>query len=107
KEILDQVGKRKTLTVEAEIEISWLRSLYWAKRADYRKAQDFLATVVSSEPWNVSYLVQEVMMRMRNATTETTLNIDPILFKLAALDEKDLDWQTFEQMTDQLEALHL
>jgi tetratricopeptide (TPR) repeat protein len=106
-ELLNQGMDKETLTREQQIEISWLKSNYHFRNKNHQASQDELTKVLSSDPWNVSYIVKEIVNLSHLAKiNEEIPATDAVLLKLENMDEAELDWTEFDEQTAKWEALH-
>lgn len=98
--ILDGVCASGTLSNEDQVEVNWLRATYYSRLNDFGKSQEYLKKIVRSDPWNVSYLVQETINLMQlSPIDEERKKPDHVLRQLSELDETSLDWQVFDEIT--------
>ncbi len=107
-EIINQSLLKDPLNREQEIEIHWLKSNYYFRRAEYQNSYDHLAKVLASDPWNVSYIVKEIinLSKLRKDADDDNPEVDAVLLKLENMDEADLDWDDFDEQTQKLEDKH-
>lgn len=105
--ILSGMPEQETLPSEAQAEIFWLKANYFARKKDYRESQAVLRRVLAIDPWNVSYLVQEIINLMYTSHLDLDLKrIDPILQNLTTADEAQIDWTDFDLITRRMEGQH-
>jgi tetratricopeptide (TPR) repeat protein len=106
-QILSNVNNQDTLPSEAQAEIFWLKANYFARKKDYRESQAVLRRVLAMDPWNVSYLVQEIINLIHTSSLDAELTrIDPILQNLTTTDESQIDWTEFDLATKRIESQH-
>ena len=92
---------------EEREEMLWLKANYHNHKGDYQKSQQTLEQILDIDPWNVSYLVQAIInMTFTQNLPDELRTIDPVITKLAATDESELDWEEFDQRTAQLGREH-
>lgn len=105
--IVDKLVSREDLNNHEIVDLSWLRADYYARRGDHAKSQKYLSNSIVHDPWNVSYVTQEVI-NLSNLSTVVSeeWKTDSVLNKLASLNEAKLDWASFDLMTAQMEAQH-
>jgi tetratricopeptide (TPR) repeat protein len=105
--ILDRISADATLPSDDRAEIYWLKASFYARKKDFAESQNILRKVLRMDPWNVSYLVQEIINLMNLATLEAEQKkIDPVLTAITSGDDSPLSWQEFDQKTDRIEAHH-
>ena len=105
--ILGKIMHHDKLPSAAQAEVYWLKATYHARRGEFRESQPLLRRVLALDPWNVSYLVQEIHNLAQLAAIDPdTIKADKILSSLGNVDESKLDWGEFDRATTQLEAQH-
>jgi tetratricopeptide (TPR) repeat protein len=105
-EILQRMPE-ESLSTETQAEVYWLKANYYARRREYPASLNLLRKVLAIDPWNVSYLVQEVINLIHVAKIDDDLRkVDKVLQSLTGNDEGRLDWQEFDQNTRRMEAQH-
>lgn len=105
--ILGHLSKNQFLTRNELTEINWLKSTFYFRTRDFEKAYLHLEKVKAFEPWNVSYLIHEILVLTGMHLKDDVLSSeDSVMKKLARNDEENLDWQEFDHRTSQIEALH-
>ncbi len=104
--ILERIERDGDLTDEDTIEVNWLKASYFARTEDYEKSQEYLNKVTCRDPWNVSYLVQEIINKTFMAPVKDDLKqIDSVTENLKNMDERSLDWQEFDSLTKKFDDL--
>jgi tetratricopeptide (TPR) repeat protein len=102
--ILDSVSRDGTISNDDQIEINWLRASYYARRQDFKHSQEYLKKILKADPWNVSYLVQEVTNLMQLAPVdEEVKRADAVIRQLSELDETALEWHEYDELTQLFE----
>lgn len=88
-------------------EIQWLWASYFVRKEDYHQAQNHLSSALLSDPWNVSYIVYQIinLINLANVDQEDK-KIDAVLEKLAVGEEEDLNWEVFDKRTEIWADLH-
>ncbi len=105
--ILTQIASSEGLAPEAQAEIFWLKANYHARVKNHRESQVLLRRVLAIDPWNVSYLVQEVVNLLHLAPLEDELRkVDPVLSGLTGGDDARIDWSDFDANTRRMEAVN-
>lgn len=105
--ILNGIPLDAGLAQESQAEIYWLKANYFARTKNHRDSQDLLRKVLALDPWNVSYLVQEVINLIHLASLDEELKkIDAVLTTLSGADEARVDWSEFDANTRRMEAQH-
>lgn len=105
-EVLSKV-EPEGLSTEHRAEIYWLKSSFHARRGEHQESLKLLRKVLALDPWNVSYLVQEVINLIKLSEFGDELGrIDSALAALSTTgDESKLEWQEFDQITVKAETL--
>jgi tetratricopeptide (TPR) repeat protein len=105
--ILSAIDVSSDLPTEAQAEIFWLKSNYFARKKDYRESLSLLRNVLAIDPWNVSYLVQEIINLMQLAPLEPEQRkADAVLLSLSGENDAKVDWQEFDVATKRMEDAH-
>jgi len=111
----EQRGDGRDKAAETRTEIEWLKSNYHARKHEYAESLELLRRVLATDPWNVSYLVQEAvclaalafsnrMKLERNPVNgQAEIPVDADLQSLAAGHESDVKWAEFDAATVDLE----
>lgn len=107
-EVLSKIQVGTGLSSEHTAEVYWLKANFFARKKDYRQSLGLLRQVLAIDPWNVSYLVQEVINLIHLATLDDEhKKIDRVLQTLSSsTDDGRLDWVEFDQVTERLESQH-
>ena len=107
KEVLDAIDSGSDLSRSQVAEVHWLRAAYHYRNEEHDKARRQLATVIKLDPWNISYLVLDLMSHATLLHIEEAMGEkDPVLHKLENSNDADLDWEKFDACTDKIEAMH-
>ena len=106
-EVLDAIPEVTGMSSEVQAEVFWLKATYYARKKNYADSESYLRKVLTIDPWNVSYLVQEIinLTHLSNVVDELK-KPDRVLHLLGGQDEGKLDWAEFEQITNRLEQTH-
>ena len=105
--ILDRISADASLPSEDHAEIYWLKASYHARRKEYRDSQTLLRKVLQMDPWNVSYLAQEITNLIYLSPVEADLQVvDPVLTVITSNDDAPVSWHDFDQRTDRMENQH-
>lgn len=106
-EVLGKINVEDGLSTEHQAEIYWLKANYYARQKQYRESLALLRNVLAIDPWNVSYLVQEVINLIALAKLdEDVRKVDKVLLSLSNADDARIDWTEFDQATTRMEAAH-
>lgn len=107
-EILNKIHDSVGLSTENQAEIFWLKANYHARKREYRESLTLLRRVLAIDPWNVSYLVQEVINLIHLAPMDDELRkIDKILVSLTSTsDDSRIDWSEYDAATKRMEDQH-
>ncbi len=106
-EILSKISPDGGLAAESQAEIYWLKANYFARKREYRESLTLLAKVLAIDPWNVSYLVQEVINLIHLAPVDEEMKkIDAVLMSLSSTDDQRIDWVEYDQVTARFEDRH-
>jgi len=107
-DILNRLERDGQLTDDDAIEINWLKASYYARLENYEKSQSYLNKVTCRDPWNVSYLAQEIVNKTFIAPVGEDIKVvDSVTKNLLEMDERSLDWSEFDEVTKQLDELML
>lgn len=106
--VLEELLSARRIDGEDLIEAHWLKTNYYYRHGQYQKALQFLRQAISAEPWNVSYLVQQVLLlnHIVKIDPEIVQN-DRTLDRLAQGEETELDWKEFEERTRVIENAYV
>ena len=103
-EVLNGIAS-EGLEQESQAEIYWLKANYYARTRNHRESQALLRRVLALDPWNVSYLVQEVINLINLSNLDEELRkIDPVMAQLSTIDDARIEWTEFDQATRRMEA---
>ncbi len=103
--ILSKIATDASLSQDSQAEVYWLKSNYYARKKEFRESQTLLRRVLAIDPWNVSYLVQEIINLLALATLDDELRkVDAILLSLSAEGEQKVDWTEFDANTRRMES---
>lgn len=106
-DVLKKINDQAALSMDSQAEIYWLKANYYARKNDHREALTLLRKVLAIDPWNVSYLVQEVTSLIALARVDEELRVpDAILATLATIDESKIVWTEFDQKTQWFSSQH-
>ncbi|TWW12156.1 hypothetical protein E3A20_03440 [Planctomyces bekefii] len=107
-EVLSRISDGPGLSADHQAEVYWLKSNYFARKRNFRESLQLLRKVLALDPWNVSYLVQEVINLVHLAPVDDDLKkVDKALVSLTGnTDEHRLDWSEFDQATLRFEKLN-
>lgn len=106
-EILKSINDQADLSTESQAEIYWLKSNYFFRKKDYRESLTLLRKVLAIDPWNVSYLVQEVMNLMALSRVDEEFRVpDGLLATITSIEETKIVWTEFDQKTKWLFGQH-
>jgi tetratricopeptide (TPR) repeat protein len=105
--ILNGLPDPESLPPDAQAEVFWLKANYFARIKSYGESMAVLRRVLGLDPWNVAYLVQEIinLTHISNLSPELR-RVDPILPNLTTTDDSLIDWTDFDQNTRKIEEQH-
>ena len=107
KKALDAIDSTDELAKPQLLEVHWLRAAYFYRSGVFDKARHHLATVIKLDPWNISYLVLDIMSHAKILNMDELMGEpDPVLPKLEKSSEEDLDWAKFDLFTDKMSEMH-
>lgn len=96
-----------TLSKEQKSEVNWLKSYHFSRIGKHSESQKLIEQVLQLDPWNVSYLTQEIYNLQSLLPNETEVfKNDSVIKKLSNHDEDNLDWADFDENTLKLEEWH-
>lgn len=106
--VLEALTSARRLDGEELIEVYWLKTNYYYRHRQYQKALQYLRQAIAAEPWNVSYLVQQVLLLNHIVKIDPEMvQHDRTLDRLARGEETELDWKEFEDRTRAIEGVHV
>lgn len=98
KRVLDEIVIQKEIeTYRAEI--AWLHAAYETKKGEYGKALAFLKEALKVEPWNASYLLQDIKCRSQINDPD---QMDNFIFEEGEL----VNWSDFDHRTQAIVEQH-
>ena len=100
-DILNDIRKNTSALSPTETaEIEWLKANYFARRSEFNKSNESLNRVLNLDPWNVSYIIQQVINLTHLANVdEEYRKIDSSLTKISESEDADIDWKQFDDKT--------
>ncbi len=104
-EILERFEGKKNLPLADINEINWLKASNFLKQKQYQKSRKALAKPLAFDPWNVSYVVFDIV-NMICLASDDARPIDPLLEKLMIGNEEDLNWNAFDRKTEEWAQAH-
>jgi tetratricopeptide (TPR) repeat protein len=95
------------LPSDAQVEADWLKANYYARRKEYEQSTDLLRRILAVDPWNVSYLIQEIINLTIVLGLDSELKkIDTVFDLISQHDESKINWEQYDAQTEKLEANH-
>lgn len=111
KKNLDEIGRAggdTALDREEQSEVGWLKASYYARKGDFAASQIEVQRVAKIDPWNVAYVVQEVVnLTHIHSERHSDLKVDETITKLARAQEQEIVWEEFDAITARVEGLAL
>lgn len=107
KDILERIQRTKPdLELKDRLEILWLLSNYHARKETYDKALEGVSKALAEDPWNVSYIIHDIICRthVRYGDQYKTNAIDLAAFLSDG--EKTIDWESFDRTTAKIQQDH-
>jgi tetratricopeptide (TPR) repeat protein len=106
--ILERAQEGAEKDGEFSSEITWLKTNYHARKGDFHRALELVRVILNLDPWNVSYLVQEISALTNLLSVEDQEGLDSEnLTRLGTIDADSLDWIKFDAATEKLKGRHL
>lgn len=107
--IIKDLEKNSTnLPSDAQVEADWLKANYYARKKEYAQSTELLRKILAVDPWNVSYLVQEIVNLTQVSDLEGDLGkIDNVFEMISQNEESRINWDEFDQQTKKLEDKHV
>ncbi len=98
--ILQSFSEKTNLPREMMQELHWLQAQHFANKRNFTESNRKLRQVLRSDPWNVSYIVRDLLNRALETPAETAVHPDPVLLELSANLDQDVDWAEFDVVTE-------
>jgi tetratricopeptide (TPR) repeat protein len=99
-EILKNINDQIDLSTESQAEIYWLKANYFFRKKEYRDSLTLLLKVLAIDPWNVSYLVQEILNLIQVARVDEEFRQpDAMLATITTVDEAKVIWTEYDLKT--------
>jgi tetratricopeptide (TPR) repeat protein len=106
-DILKKINDQQMLSTDSQAEIYWLKANYFSRKKEHRESLTLLRKVLAIDPWNVSYLIQEVLNLIAIARVDEELRVpDPILATMTSIDESKIVWTEYDQKTRWYSSQH-
>lgn len=98
--ILTPLTQARDLSQSEQTELSWLESSYLARKGDFEGALKLIHKVLAFDPWNVSFIVQEIvnLTKMTLIDGEVT-KVDKVVLQLAHGEENITEWTEYDRAT--------
>ena len=98
-EILEAFSGSQALSRDLQLELHWLQAQLYAQKSDYRRSNEHLRSVLHSDPWNIAYLVRDLLNRLYESGSES-IEPESVLEQLAVNVDAEVDWVEFDEKTD-------
>lgn len=106
-ESLKKVAITDQMSPSDHNELHWLQATLHLRKGEHQKSRVNLAKALAMDPWNVSYLVYDIINQLQTANLpQDNQLIDPLLQRLMVGDESNLDWRAYNHRTLELNKLH-
>jgi tetratricopeptide (TPR) repeat protein len=106
-EILKSINDQTDLSTESQAEIYWLKANYFFRKKEYRESLTLLRKVLAIDPWNVSYLVQEILNLIAIARVDEEFRQpDGMLATITTIDEAKVVWTEYDLKTKWFAGQH-
>ena len=102
--ILEGIKLDAAAKEENQTELYWLKSNYYSRKNDHRKSLELLRLALASDPWNVSYLIQEAINLAYMLKPGGEIVIDDAIHHLNSGKESEVNWEEYDQRTSVIEA---
>ena len=107
KSVLEGTENLKNLTADQLTEIHWMKSTFYLREKDYHKSLQHLRKIQILDPWNVSYLIQEIVnMSALHYASDPEHRVDGVIEQLKNNNELSIDWHEFDRNTKIAEKEH-
>lgn len=80
----------------------WIKTTIFIENKDFASALLCLDKLLEEDCWNVSYLVQLIYCKMQIGSSEPAGLEDSLIDSLVLGDDKDLDWQAYDNISKSL-----
>lgn len=105
--IIESMENQKHRTSESQVESDWLKATYYARKKEFGQSTDLLRKILAVDPWNVSYLVQEIVnLTQISAIDPEFRRSDAVLNSLSHVDESKIEWDEYDILTNKLDEQH-
>ena len=107
-DILRLIDAPKGAMTDVEAEIQWLKSNYFDRKGDWKSSMEMLNSLLSRDPWNITYLIHEVicLTGMQEGAGAVEAAQDSWGRKLSNNEETRVNWSEFAKDTDRLSGEH-
>jgi tetratricopeptide (TPR) repeat protein len=103
---INQVNHAYLLGTDQLEEYQFIQATIYMQMGEYETATNFLGKLLTSDPWNVTYLVQMLYSKMMKICEDKGEYDDPAVESLISGGDLNLDWEKFDRITYELKSLH-
>lgn len=93
---------------DLDAEIQWLKASYFDRKSDWSSSMDMLAPIIARDPWNINYLIHEVicLTGIRDGANAVTAARDHWAKKLSNNEEARVNWSEYARDTEKISNEH-
>lgn len=103
---INQISHSNLLDTDQLEEYQFIQATIYMQLGEFETATNFLAKLLVSDPWSVTYLVQMLYSKMMRICEDKGEYDDPAVESLLAGGDGNLDWTKFDKITHELQSLH-
>ena len=108
REVIDHLKGLRNLNQKEQIDLHWLDASLYAKSGQHEESSKVLSNILKIEPWNLSYLLQDVLNKTIMFQKDSTLNesFEKTIIQLQQHPHVEVDWKEFNEQTSKF-ATHM
>jgi tetratricopeptide (TPR) repeat protein len=93
---------------DVDAEVQWLKAVYYERKSEWSSSLEMLQPLVARDPWNITYLVHEVLCLTGARDGESAVKAaqDHWARKLTSGEETRVNWIEFSRDTAALSSQH-
>lgn len=101
-EVLGKVKVSENDSNEFREEVKWLYVNYYMRQKNFEEALKLISSVIEFDPWNVAYVIQEILCLSNMLVEDKDLALDESILTLSKDMETEIDWQEYDSTTQKL-----
>jgi tetratricopeptide (TPR) repeat protein len=85
---------------DTQAEVEWLKATYYSRNSDWKKCDETMKPLKEKDPWNITYLIQEIV-NLTGIADPSELKEPSMIWteKLTNGEEAQVNWRQFSQDT--------